>query len=72
MQDLELYRYQRNNGGRGHISGTSEADARERLAKRGLGDVTEITALEEETPGWPPTAQLQAYLDQVMQTPDFF
>jgi hypothetical protein len=74
MQDLELYQYQRSNGGRGHVSGTSEDDARQRLAKRGLGDVSEITALEDEqeTPGWPPTAQEQLQYQQLMQTPDFY
>lgn len=74
MQDLELYQYQRSNGGSGHVSGHSEDEARERLAKRGLDDVSEITALEDEpsTPGWPPTAQETVYFQQIMNEPDFF
>jgi len=74
MRDLELYQYQRSNGGAGHVSGYGEQDARERLAKRGIGDVTQIEPLEDEqeTPGWPPTAQEQLQYQQLMQTPDFY
>jgi hypothetical protein len=71
---LDLYQYTASNGGRGHVSGTSEQDAQERLTKRGITarNIEPLGEDEPETPGWPPSAQLQIYLDQVMQAPDFF
>jgi len=93
---LDLYQYELTNGGSGHVSGYDEADARKRLAEKGLTDIKKIEPLNEDdpdgldevgvklwdayqaenaielVPGWPPSAQLQVQLQEIMATPDVY
>jgi hypothetical protein len=71
MQELELFEWAGSHGGHGHVGGHGEQDARERLAKRGLGNINSIKPLEDEPviPGWPPTERERIWFQQLMLEP---
>lgn len=67
---LELYRWTGNNGGRGHVSGHDEDDARERLTKRGLHDIEKVEPLLTIEDLWEQEAERRALNNQSQLPPD--